>query len=136
MEALEHRSLEAAPFKPSVFSWYVHTFIVWPHGRGKRDDFLSFCNGFHQNIQLTMEVEVSSHLPFLDVLVCYRCDDTLGCRVYCKPIHTALYLNQGSFYHQAQKRMVLKTLVHRARMVSDQDNVESELTTPGGSVQV
>lgn len=45
-------------------------------------------------------------------------DGTLSHKVYRKPTHTGLYLNDTRDHHQAQRLTVLSTLVHRARVTT------------------
>jgi len=52
---------------------------------------------------------------------------SLGHKVYRKPIHTNLYLNQLSHHHPANKQSVLSSLVHRAITLCDQDSLAKEL---------
>lgn len=97
-------SLETALLKPVMcFNWYVDdTFVAWPHEREKRNDFLTFLNGIHANIQFTMEVEVAGRLHFLEVYAYWKWDGALGLRIYRKPTNMAIYLNGASHHHLAQ----------------------------------
>lgn len=65
-------------------------------------------------------------LLLLVVLVHSRADGILGCKVFRKPTHTDLYLNNASFHYPAQKRTVLSILVQRANVVSDDQNIQLE----------
>ena len=66
MDDFEKKVLEQATHKPVCWLWYVDDiFVIWPHGREKLTKFLNHVNGFHTNIQFTMEKE-EGHLPFLD----------------------------------------------------------------------
>jgi hypothetical protein len=103
------------------------TFVIWPHGPEKLERFLDHLNGFHRNIQFTMEIEKDSHLPFLDIDIFRRPDGSLGHKVYRKPTHTNLYLNPGSHHHPSNKQAILATLVHRARALCDKESLHGEL---------
>jgi len=74
-----------------------------------------------------MEIEEEGHLSFLDVDVYKRTDGSLGHKVYRKPTHTNLYLNQLSHYHPAKKHSFLSSLVHRAKTLCDQVSLAQEL---------
>ena len=50
----------------------------------------------------TMEKEEDGHLPFLDINIYRKPDGSLGHKVYRKPTHTNLYLNQNSHHHPAK----------------------------------
>jgi hypothetical protein len=91
MEDYEREALELAPLKPRCWFCYVDdTFVTWPHGREKLEDFLHHLNSIHQSIQFTMETESEGHLPFLDVDICRGSDGCLGYKVYRKPTHTPI----------------------------------------------
>ena len=128
MEDFEERALESAPLRPKFFFRYVDdTFVVWPHGIDTLDSFLTHMNGLHPNIRFTMEIEKDGELPFLDILVYKKQNGGLGHKVYRKPTHTNLYLNGGSHHHPAQKQAVISSLIHRARNISDDNNLPGEL---------
>jgi hypothetical protein len=78
-------------------------------------------------IWFTMEIEENGHLPFLDIDIYKKEDGSLGHKVYRKPTHTNLYLHQLSCHHPANKHSVLSFLVHRARVICDQDSLPQEL---------
>lgn len=52
--------------------------------------FLSFVKSMHVSIKFTMEAEGKQ--PFVDVLVYWKLDDSLGHKVYRKSMPTDLYL--------------------------------------------
>lgn len=74
-----------------------------------------------------MEIEENGKLPFLDVLVTKKADNTLGHQVYRKPTHTNRYLHAESHHHPAQKQSAIHSLVHRALSISDQEHLQTEL---------
>lgn len=58
MEAFEHKALDIAPLKPSIFLQCVDdTFVIWQHRWDKLNEFLVFQNEVHSKICFTMEVE-------------------------------------------------------------------------------
>jgi len=129
MEDFEMKAIKTATHKPACWYRYVDdTFVIWPHGQEKLTDFLIHLNGIHNNIQITMEIEEAGHLPFLDIDVYRKKDSSLGHKVYCEPTHTNLYLHQKSYHHPANKHSVLSSLVHRAKVLCDQDSLAFELT--------
>jgi hypothetical protein len=128
MEDFERRAIEQATHKPVCWYRYVDdTFAIWPHGRERLTEFLDHLNGLHNNIKFTMEIEKEGHLPFLDIDIYRRTDGSLGHKVYRKPTHTNLYLNQFSHHHPANKHSVLSSLIHRAKTLCDQDSLTQEL---------
>jgi len=103
------------------------TFVIWPHGLDRLQEFLQHINGLHKKIQFTIEVEEGGHLPFLDVDVYRRNDGSLGHKVYHKPTHTNLYLQQSSHHHPANKQLLITSLIQRAKTLCDQDSLPQEL---------
>ena len=124
MEEFEKKAIEQATYKPTCWYRYVDdTFVIWPHGQDKLQEFLHHINGLHKKIQFTMEIEKDGHLPFLDIDIYRKTDGSLGHKVYSKPTHTNLYLQQSSHHHPANKRSVLTSLTHRAITLCDQDSL-------------
>jgi hypothetical protein len=79
MEYFEEMALEAVTHKSLCWFRYVDdTFVIWAHGPGKLVEFLDHLNGVHENIEFTMETERDSHLPFLDIYI-YRKPQQTGC---------------------------------------------------------
>jgi hypothetical protein len=127
MEEFERKALSSAAKKPSLWLRYVDdTFVIWPHGRPDLDRFLEHLNGQHPSIQFTMETEENGRIPFLDVMVEKKTDGSFGHSVYRKKTHTDRYLHAASHHHPSQKAGLIKTLVHRAKTISDQDSIRRE----------
>ena len=101
--------------------------MIWPHGQDKLQGFLYHLNSLRERIQFTIETEKEGHLAFLDIDIYRKIDGTLGHKVYHKPTHTNLYLQQSSHHHPAQKQSVLTSLIHRARALCDEDSLPQEL---------
>ena len=73
-------------------------------------------NDFHQNIQLTYELEKNNKIPFLDVLLILN-KDTIETTVYRKPANSDIYLNWKSFSPSSGKCGTLKTTIRRAYLI-------------------
>ncbi|XP_071441632.1 uncharacterized protein [Hetaerina americana] len=128
MEEFEEHALQSAPYRPKHFYRYVDdTFVIWPHGVDTLKPFLDHMNSRHPSIQFTMESEEEGKLPFLDILIQRKEDGSLSHKVYRKPTHTDLYLNAKSHHHPAQRSAVLSSLLHRAKVISDQQSLPAEL---------
>jgi hypothetical protein len=88
MEHFEKLALYSAQYKPSLWLRYVdETFVVWPRGPSRLQDFLSHLYSLRPSIQFTMEKELDTAIAFLAVLV-IREETTLATKVYRKPTHT------------------------------------------------
>jgi hypothetical protein len=128
MEWFEQQVMERSTHKPTLWWRYVDDiFSKWPHGREKLHGFLHLLNSIHPSIEFSMEIEEDGRLPFLDVLITRKQDGTLGHQVYRKPTHTDRYLHATSHHDPRQKTSVMRTLIHRARTVSEQDALGDEL---------
>ena len=66
-------------------------------------------------------------MPFLDVKVTRRSDNTLGHTVYRKPTHTDRYLHASSHHHPYHLRSVQTSLVNRARDLCDAEHFPQEM---------
>jgi hypothetical protein len=88
MVHFEKLTLDSAQHKPLLWLWYVDdTFVVWPHGPVPLQDFLNHFSSLRPCIQFTVEIELDSVIPFLDVLV-IRKEMTLAIQVFRKPTPT------------------------------------------------
>jgi hypothetical protein len=74
-----------------------------------------------------METEKDDHLPLLDIDMYKKADGSLGHRVYRKLTHTNLYLQQNSRRSPANKQSVLTSLIHRAKILCEQDSLPQEI---------
>lgn len=77
---------------------------------------------------MNLELEQNNALPFLDVLITKTNTGSFHHTVYRKPTHTNRYLHSTSHHHPAQLNSILKTLTHRATLLTDQHNMKKELT--------
>lgn len=93
----------------------------------RKSHILSLINSFHESIQFTFEDEQQGQLPFLDLMLYKKPDNSIGHQIYRKPTHTNLYLNYHSFHPPAHKIGVTDTLLTRALRLSDEDHLENEI---------
>jgi hypothetical protein len=84
METFEQLVLTTVQQKPKMWLRYVHdTFVIWPHGPVRLQEFLEHLNNLRPSIQFTIEIECNNTLPFLDVLITRR-ETSLITAVYKK----------------------------------------------------
>jgi hypothetical protein len=70
MEHFEKVAIDTTDLIPAIWLRYVDdTFVVWPHGPTRLQEFLHRLNSLRPSVQFTMKVETNNTLPFLDVLV-------------------------------------------------------------------
>ena len=83
MEHFEEVALRSSILQPKVWWRYVDdTFVIWPHSQSTLPQFLSHLNNIRPSIQFTMEEEVEQRIPFLDVLVKKRSDQSLSTEAF------------------------------------------------------
>lgn len=128
MEHFEEIAIDTAEYKPAKWLRYVDdTFVIWPYGPEKLQEFLQHINNIRPTIKFTMEVEVNNALPFLDVLVMKQ-GPKLTTKVYRKPTHTGRYLHFKSNHPHHVKRGVVHSLVNRAKVIcQDQKDFSKEI---------
>ncbi|KYM76147.1 hypothetical protein ALC53_13434 [Atta colombica] len=110
--------------KNQKFGFIDDTFVIWRHSRAKLRKFLIFLNNQHPNIHFTIDIEKNGKLPFLDVLVSKKADDTLSYQVYRKSTHRYLYDDPELHHHSVQKQSAINSLVHRAFIISDKEHLQ------------
>ncbi|PNF31066.1 hypothetical protein B7P43_G17441 [Cryptotermes secundus] len=117
MEHFEKLALDPAPYKPSLWLRYVDgTFVVWPLGPERLQDFFDHLNSVRPSICFTMETESDNAISFLYVLV-IREETALVTQVYRKPTHTGQYLNFKSNHPPHVKRGLIKCLHNKASTI-------------------
>lgn len=75
---------------------------------------------------LTLTLQPTSLLSFLDTLVYTQGVGSQGNKVYCKPTHTELYLNAASSPYRPKPHSA-STLVPWAMVISGERNLDQEL---------
>jgi hypothetical protein len=129
MEHSEEIALDTADYKPSKWLRYVDdTFVVWPHGPAKLQEFLHHLNSVRATIKFTMEVEANNTLQFLDDLVMKRGPE-LTTKVHRKPTHTGRYLHFKCNHPHHVKRKVFHSLVNRTKLICQYQIFTTKLKT-------
>ena len=127
MEDFETTALMTAELQPKIWKRYVDdTFVIWPHGRTKLNEFLSHINSLHHKITFTVEIEENNQLPFLDILI-RRKHTSLETTVYRKPTNTNQYLNFRSHHHPRIKLGIVQCLTKRASSICSKHHLQQEL---------
>ena len=89
--------------------------------------FLEYINGFHPNINFTVEVENDNTLPFLDVLI-FKDNNEFSTSLYRKKTFTGLYTDFSSLSPNKYKVNLVSVLVYRAfHICSTYENFHKEL---------
>ena len=103
-------------FAPIIYRRYVDDIFTVFANEDQADQFLSYINSQHPNLNFTLEKESSNKLAFLDILVSKR-ERNIELSVYRKPTTTELGTNYFSFTPLKFKVNAIKTLIHRAYSV-------------------
>jgi hypothetical protein len=94
--------------------------LIWEDSSHKLQSFLTYLNGIEKKIQFTLEEEKDGALAFLDMYIMKK-EDRLVTRVYRKPTHTQQYIHWRSNHPKNNLLGVLKGLIHRAHMLTDEE---------------
>jgi hypothetical protein len=99
VEHFEEIALDAADKKPAKWLRYVdETFLVWPHGSARLQQFLHHLTILRPAIKFTMEIEANDTLPFLDVFVMKR-GPKFATKMYGKDTYRYLHFNSKHPHH-------------------------------------
>ena len=117
MEDVEERALTTAGIVSRFWKRYVDdTCVALP--ADQCEAFHAHVNSVEQSIQFTLERESDGKLPFLDLLLERHPDGSISTSVFRKSTHTDRYLDFDSHHPLIHKTAVVRTLQHRARMLS------------------
>ena len=104
---------------------HVYTYNIYENDT---DSFLIQLNSMHPSLKLPFTVEKESYhqLAFLDEFV-HKTSTAFLTSVYRKPTFSGLYTRWDSFCPQQRKINLIKTLVHRALMISTKCFLDDEI---------
>ena len=110
--------LEHCPgdYKPVYYKRYVDDIFCLFHSENQVQEFLSYLNSRHQNMNFTFENESENYMPFLDVKV-IRSDGTFITSMYRKQTFSGVYTNFSSFIPELYKRNLISTLLYRIHTI-------------------
>ena len=92
------------------------------------DSFTEDLNSHHPSIKFTRELEENSSIAVLDSLLTRKPDGSIKSQVYRKPTHTDQYLQFNSHQPLQHKLGIVRTLTHRARtLTSEDEDLQSEM---------
>ena len=74
---------------------------------------LELLNSRYETIKFTVEKELDGKLPFLDLLITRKEDNTLKFGIYRKPTSTDRYITVDSNHFGAQKQAAFHSMAHR-----------------------
>lgn len=74
---------------------------------------LEMLNSRHTTIKFTVEKEMDGKLPFLDLMITKKEDNTLRFGIYRKPTSTDRYITADSNHYGAQKQAAFHSMAHR-----------------------
>ena len=104
-------------YKPLVYKRYVDDVFLIFENKDHVKPFLNYMNSIHSNIKFTVEEEVQSTLPFLDLLI-NRKSNCYETGIYRKKTDTGLYTTPGSFCETRYKSNMIKCLIYRSWSLS------------------
>ena len=116
-------------FLPLRYFRYVDDCLLIFDDKSKIAKFLDYLNSQHPNIRFTCELEENSKIAFLDTLIKKNSNSSFSYSVYRKPTFTGLGINYFSFIPDLFKINAIKTLLHRAFLItSDWISFDKEVT--------
>ena len=87
---------------------------------------LNIINSVNSSIQFTTEEEHENVISFLDLKLIKNQDGTLSFEIFRKATHTDKYLHYDSYHPTEHKNSVIRTLLHRANTLCDDENKPKE----------
>ena len=102
MDRFESKALANWPLKPLIWLRFIDDiFMIWTHGEGTLNEFITYLNGIHPTIKFTHELS-TTQINFLDTTVKVN-SSRLYTTLHEKPIDTHLYLHYMSSHHAPSK---------------------------------
>uniref|UniRef100_A0A1A8MWI4 Helix-turn-helix domain-containing protein n=1 Tax=Nothobranchius pienaari TaxID=704102 RepID=A0A1A8MWI4_9TELE len=129
MEDLEQKAIATAPpnYKIKLWKCYVDDILeIIP--KGQTGTLTQHLNNIDDtgSIKFTYETETEGSIAFMDMKITRQTDGTLNINTYRKPTHTDQYLLWTSEHPTIHKMSVIRTLYHRANMVTEERDRKQE----------
>ena len=102
---------------PPLYKRYVNDILARMPNTNTAADFLTTLNGLHPILKFTMELPADNMIPFIGIEI-IKNGTELESRVYRKPTNTSLLLHFQSHVDKCYKTGLLKTMLHRAYLLS------------------
>ena len=135
MQSIEQEALTTSPDQIVLWRRYLDDIIaIIPENSTNR--LLIHLNSINPHIKFTVEEERDRKLPFLDLVITRKNDNSLSYAVHRKNTHTGNYLNFKSNHPMHHKRAVIKSLSDRAKRSCSEDTLGPELNTIGEDLAV
>ena len=114
---------------PEYYRRYVDDSFLLFEKKEDIEPFFEFLNNCHPNIKFTIEEESheTSTFPFLDVNI-MKHENRFLTQTYYKPTHTGQYTNWHRFTPRKYKLKIVKCLLSRARICSNQELFDNWMT--------
>ncbi|CAD6208583.1 GSCOCG00010569001-RA-CDS [Cotesia congregata] len=125
MNHILKRVMEILPFPVPFLKLYVDdTITAIP--KDKVSTVLDIFNSINKKIQFTMEMEKNNQLPFLDVMIIRKDDNSILTSWYVKPTSSGRCLNYYSNHPLSQKISIIKGFMFRSlSLSSEQFHIEN-----------
>jgi hypothetical protein len=112
----EENAFGTADHKHAKWLRDINTFIVWPCGPARLQQFLCHFSSVRPSIKFTMEIEANDILLFFDILFMKRAPE-LTAKVNWKTTHTGHYLHFKSTHPHHAKKKVVHSLISQAKVM-------------------
>ena len=127
MENFEEKAISSFHTPPRYWGRYVDDTMVIID-RSQVDNFTKHLNSVHNSIKFTIEHENNNSIAMLDTLITRNPNGSLSFSVYRKSTHTDQYLSFSSHQPLEHKLGVIRTLTHRAKVLSsDAERLEHDI---------
>ncbi|XP_053687283.1 uncharacterized protein LOC128736816 [Sabethes cyaneus] len=108
---------------PAVKKYVDDLLLTVPHG--KMSEVLNLFNSYHPMLQFTAEAEKDCQLPYLDMLLIRKNDQTIQTQWYTKSISSGRLINYHSFHPLSQKMNTAINFITRVdRLSTNYTNAE------------
>ncbi|XP_053690925.1 uncharacterized protein LOC128739464 [Sabethes cyaneus] len=105
-------ALQKEKYFPRVWKRYVDDVFAIVKER-HLSQTLELLNSRHPTIKFTVEKEVDGKIPFLDLIITKKEDNTLKFGIYRKPTSTDRYITSDSNHYGAQQQAAFHAMAHR-----------------------